>query len=104
MKKLHMPYIQITNAALNLYAAEGPKGVTMRRVAKSVGVTAAALYRHFRNKDEMMDAVAGEADLWLGDSLRSAKRQRARTNRVAAVAERALQFPGEHPHVVELVT
>src|SRR6059058_873762 len=103
MKKLHMPYIQITNAALSLYAAEGARGVTMRRIARSVGVTASALYRHFRNKDALMDAVAGEADIWLGDELRAPRRQRARTNRVAAVAERALKFAVEHPHVFELV-
>ena len=102
MKKLHMPYIQITSAALNLYAAEGPKGVTMRRVAKCVGVSAAALYRHFRNKDAMMDAVAGEADTWLGDSLASPRRQKARTNRVRAVAERAVQFAIDHPRIFEL--
>src|SRR5258706_4720904 len=75
----------------------------MRRVARTVGVTESALYRHCRNKDALMDAVAGEADIWLGDSLRKPKRQRARTNRVAAVAERALTFALEHPHVFELV-
>lgn len=103
MKKLHVPHIQITNAALSLYAAEGARGVTMRRVAKAVGVTAPALYRHFRNKDAMMDAVAREADVWLGDELAAPKRQRTRTNRISAIAERALKFAVDHPHVFELV-
>ena len=104
MRKLHMPYLQITNAALNLYAAEGPRGVTMRRVARSVGVTASALYRHFLNKEALLDAVAGQAELWLGKALEKPKRQRARTNRVAAVAERALRFAVDHPHVFQLVS
>lgn len=106
MRKLHMPYFQITAAAMNLYAAEGSKGVTMRRIAKTVGVSAAALYRHFENKDAILNEIAAEADMRLGEALRRPTRlpRKARRNRVAAVAERAAQFALRHPHLYELAT
>jgi AcrR family transcriptional regulator len=62
MKKLHMPHIQITHAALRIYAAKGPKGLTMRALGAALGVCASALYRHFRNKDAILEAVVDAAE------------------------------------------
>jgi AcrR family transcriptional regulator len=104
MRKLHMPFIQITHAAMNLYAAEGPKGLTMRRVAAAIGVTAPALYRHFRNKDALVEAVAGEAELQLGRCLEAPRRPRPRGNAAVAMVERALQFSIDHRHLFQLVS
>jgi AcrR family transcriptional regulator len=47
---------QIVWAALRL-AADGLGNVTLKGVAEAIGVVPSALYRHFRNKESMMDAV-----------------------------------------------
>lgn len=47
----------IARAALELSDREGAEGMSMRRVAQELGVTPMALYSHFRNKDELIDAV-----------------------------------------------
>lgn len=103
MRKLHMPHIQITSAALHIYAAEGARGLTMRRVAGAVGVTAAALYRHFRNKDALVDAIAHAAEGRLGERLQRPRRPRRSARGVDGIAERALEFAVAQPHLFQLV-
>ena len=39
--------------------AEPDESLTMARVAHAVGLTPMALYRHFKDRDELMDAVVG---------------------------------------------
>jgi AcrR family transcriptional regulator len=104
MKKLHMPRIQITRAAVLLYAAEGPKGLTMRALGRTLGVCAAALYRHFKNKDAIVEAVVNAAEERLAKQLRPSPRLRPPRDRAAAMAERALQFSIASPHLFQLVT
>jgi TetR/AcrR family transcriptional regulator, tetracycline repressor protein len=48
----------VVDGALALTDAEGLEGLTIRRLAQSLGVTPMALYWHFKNKDELLDAVA----------------------------------------------
>lgn len=47
----------VVDAALSLADAEGLAAVTIRRLAKDLGVTPMALYWHFRNKDELLDGM-----------------------------------------------
>jgi AcrR family transcriptional regulator len=44
--------------ALEVLDAEGPRGVTLRSLARRIGVSPAAPYRHFRDRDELLSAVA----------------------------------------------
>jgi AcrR family transcriptional regulator len=48
----------LINAALELIAAKGPLGFTFAEAARSAGVSQAAPYRHFRDRDELMVDVA----------------------------------------------
>ena len=48
----------LVSAARGLIEREGTDAVTLRAVAKSVGVTHAAPYRHFKDKQALLDAVA----------------------------------------------
>lgn len=47
----------IVDRALALASADGLEAVTIRRLAKDLGVTPMALYWHFRNKDELLDGM-----------------------------------------------
>jgi len=49
----------VVGRALMLAASGGLERVTIRRLAKDLGVTPMALYWHFRNKDELLDAMMG---------------------------------------------
>lgn len=48
----------LIEAALALIAAKGPFGFTVAEAARSAGVSPAAPYRHFRDRDELMAEVA----------------------------------------------
>jgi TetR/AcrR family transcriptional regulator, tetracycline repressor protein len=49
---------EIVDAALQLLDDEGLGALTMRRLGGELGVEGMALYRHFPNKDALVDAVA----------------------------------------------
>ncbi len=48
---------QIARAALHLLATRGLNGLSMAALARAVGIVPSAIYRHFRNKEEVLDAV-----------------------------------------------
>jgi AcrR family transcriptional regulator len=50
----------LLDAALALIAHAGPQGFTLREVARRAGVSHNAPYRHFKDKDELLAAVATE--------------------------------------------
>jgi AcrR family transcriptional regulator len=49
---------QIIEAARALFAEGGLEGVTMRSIARRVGITQAAIYQHFEDKDAILFAIA----------------------------------------------
>lgn len=49
---------ELVSAALELIRATGAEGLTLRAVAKRLGVSQAAPYRHFPTKDALLAAVA----------------------------------------------
>ena len=51
---------QIVDAAVALLRDAPDEPLTMARVANAVGLTPMALYRHFKDRDELMDAVVGQ--------------------------------------------
>ena len=56
---------RILRAARILFEREGATGVSMRRVAAAVGLTPMAIYRHFADKDALIDALVIDAlDRW----------------------------------------
>src|ERR1051325_2997232 len=48
---------RILAAAERIYQREGPNGLTLRSVASAVGVTPMAIYRHFKDKDALVQAL-----------------------------------------------
>ena len=49
--------LRIRRAALRLLEKEGPEAVTMRRVARSIGITPMAIYHHFATREVLLRAV-----------------------------------------------
>lgn len=62
----------LTSAALSLVAEKGPKGFTLTEAARRAGVSAAAPYRHFADKAELLAAVAEQGFLDLHAALAAA--------------------------------
>lgn len=60
------------NAALKRLRRDGDASVTVRAIASDIGITHGALYRHFKNRDEVMDALGEVAYDRLAERLTSA--------------------------------
>jgi AcrR family transcriptional regulator len=59
---------QIVSAARKLIVKYGSEHVTVRRIAKEIGVSEGAIYRHFRSKREILSFLIDEIeDILIGD-------------------------------------
>jgi len=77
----------LVEAALELSRRSGPSSVSLREVTRRVGVSPAAAYRHFRDRTQLMGAVALEIQERMADRMR----RRMRASADATPQERALQ-------------
>jgi AcrR family transcriptional regulator len=95
----------ITETALDVVARDGLSALSMRRLAEELDVWPMSVYRHFRDKEDLLDAVAaaGSEDVELPARRGSARKQlaalagRARTlleRQPRDLRRRALASPG----------
>ena len=63
----------LVDAARRILEAEGPTALSLRAVAREAGVSPAAPYHHFKDKGELLDAVAQEGWTLLDEALAKAK-------------------------------
>lgn len=65
----------LIDAARRLLEAEGPTALSLRAVAREAGVSPAAPYHHFKDKGELLEAVAQEGWEMLNLALTTARAQ-----------------------------
>ena len=63
----------LIDAARQLLEAEGPEALSLRAVAREAGVSPAAPYHHFKDKSELLIAVADQGYEELAEKLRAAR-------------------------------
>ena len=89
--------------ACDLYLAEGLDGFSMRKLAKAVGVTAPALYRHFESKEHVLADVVREAYREFTGYLYRALEGRTPEDRLRRAGLGYLAFALEHPRWYQMV-
>lgn len=65
---------EILEAARARLAVEGPAGLSLRAVARDLGMVPSALYRYYDSRDALLTALIVEAYRGLGESARAADR------------------------------
>jgi AcrR family transcriptional regulator len=93
---------RILGATEELLDREGAGAVTMRRVAGAVGITAMAVYRHYPNREGLLDAVADAGFAELREQL-VAVRGGSAEERLTALLDVWLDFALEKPRLFELM-
>jgi AcrR family transcriptional regulator len=68
---------QIAEAALELVANQGLRRLSVAAVARRVGLAPSGIYRHFKNKDEILDAVLDRVEGRLLDNVEAARQENA---------------------------
>ena len=51
---------QIANAAIAMIAAEGVNALRIAGIAERVGIVPSGFYRHYKSKDDVLDAILGQ--------------------------------------------
>jgi AcrR family transcriptional regulator len=87
----------LVDAARRLLEAEGPTALSLRAVAREAGVSPAAPYHHFKDKAELLDAVAQEGWDMLEESMREAKVTTQGRQQLTALGIAYVCFAREHP-------
>ena len=53
---------RILDAALTLFAANGYNGTSVEQIAKAVGIKAPSLYKHYKGKEDILNALIDSAE------------------------------------------
>lgn len=93
---------KILAAAVELYLQDGLDGFSMRKLAKQIGVTAPALYRHYDGKEHLLADVMREAHRAFISYLYQAIEAPTPLERFVRAGQGFLDFALEHPrwHVI----
>ena len=94
---------RILDAARKLYVGGGVDAVSARKVAAAVGVTATALYRHFRGIDDILHALRMEGHEKLATYLRAVPATLPALERLAGMGRAYHRFALENHHHFELM-
>lgn len=96
----------LIEAAIPLLAEHGIAGLSLREVARVVGVGHAAPYRHFRNKQELLQAIAiyGFGKLEKNCVLAEKKYPNNPVQQFADVGRRYVLFVYDNPEISNLMS
>jgi AcrR family transcriptional regulator len=94
----------LTQAALGLVQEKGPKGFTLREVARRAGVSAAAPYRHFADKAQLLAAVAAQGFVQLHETLSATAAKTADpTTQVLDMGRAYVRWAVTHPDYYQVM-
>lgn len=93
----------ILAAARRLWLRDGPDGLSARKIAAEVGVSATALYLHFRSIDEIVDHLRIEGHQLLAGYLRQDDPGRPALEQVRALGRGYHRFALEHRAYFDLM-
>ncbi len=95
---------EIIAGALEVVREQGVDDLTVRQVARRLRCSVSALYSHFKNFDEIYNAMIGETERELGRELRKARLGFVNTiDQLLAVARTYWRFALEHKDMHRLM-
>ncbi|HLR31898.1 MAG TPA: TetR/AcrR family transcriptional regulator [Fodinibius sp.] len=95
---------QIIDAARELLLSEGYRNLSLRKIARSIGVSATSIYLHFDNKDNLVHALIDEAiealNMRLEESVQSVSNP---ISQLKHLAYAYVQFALQHPRQYQII-
>jgi AcrR family transcriptional regulator len=88
---------EILQVARELVLAHGASGLTMRRLGDALGVSAPAVYRHYRDKQDLLEGLVDEGNAILAEYLAEASAEPHPPARLERIASRYARFAVEQP-------
>jgi AcrR family transcriptional regulator len=94
----------LIDGATELLAEQGVSNFSLAELSRRLGVTVAAPYRHFANRDELLVAVAVRALSALGQTMeQESSKTETPEQRLAAVASAWVRFAADQPALFSVV-
>lgn len=96
----------LLGAATRLVEEEGASRVSLRAIAREAGVSAAAPYHHFEDREALLAAVAASGFEALGRAMERAAAETAEVEplgRLRAIGAAYVRFAVENPHLFRLM-
>ena len=87
----------LVDAARRILEAEGPTALSLRAVAREAGVSPAAPYHHFKDKAELLDAIADEGWQMLDKAMDQSRREAEPRGKLTALGIAYVCFARENP-------
>jgi AcrR family transcriptional regulator len=94
---------QILTIARDLFLEQGLAGLSMRRVAARVGISATAIYRHYKDKQALLQAMVEEGHTVFGSYLFRALEGETARERVRLAGQHYIRFAMEQPKYYQLI-
>jgi len=93
----------IVAAARRLFAQRGFAGTSMREIAAAAGVSKAAIYHHFRDKDRLYRTLLGEAVRTLTAAMSRVFDDGPASVQLARMVVLRLQFASDHSDLLRML-
>lgn len=93
----------LLEAAFEMLDAEGTDGLGLRELARKVGVSPAAPYRHFRSRQALLEAVAIEGFKRFSAMMEAKQAHTAEPQQLVAMAEAYVRFALVQPALFRLM-
>lgn len=94
---------QILDCATDLYLEFGLVGVSMRKIASKVGITPMAIYRHFDDKDDLLEKMLLRGFRLFGSYLNRALEGKDEITRIHLTIDAYLAFATEKSKYFEII-
>ena len=94
---------RITRIALDILKKEGPSAVSMRRIARAVGITPMAIYHHFHNRDALLNSITDSEFTKLLGHIQAHPLRGGTLARLIAVMEGYVDYAFAAPRVFDYV-
>lgn len=92
---------RIAGAARRILERHGAAEVTMRKVARAVGVSAMAIYRHFPNREALLNRVVDDCFAEMSARWMTPSKSRDFSVRLTDLFNHYLDYAIEHPHAFD---
>ncbi|RDZ27738.1 TetR/AcrR family transcriptional regulator [Lysobacter silvisoli] len=92
---------RILRAARSLFERDGADAVSIRRVAESVGLTPMALYRHFPNREALLQRISDDSFQEIAHHWSARKEGGDVIARLLAIQRIYLDYALAHPHLFD---
>src|SRR5579864_6915775 len=93
----------LVRAAMDLLEESGESALSLRAVARRAGVSPAAPYRHYADREALVSAVAAVGYRELAERLAAAHRSPSTPEELASVAVSYVQFALERPSLFRIM-